>query len=161
MKEMLIKMLKGVLIIHKFGFQIFAKAWEYRDFPMFAIPICIIGAIVILFVALIDLGIIVSLRKISIVMRTMAIRTKTDFGIAIGKEGDNKHYTAQYMIAQIFPKYHPKEYTVYFKYRGKKFEVDDDWTHKNYEVGEKIPLRVTERINSKGKVLSRRIELAE
>lgn len=161
MKETLMKVLKVVAIIHKVGFEMLTKAWEFRDFLGFAIPLAVVGAIVITLITLIDIGIIIALWKLSIVMRTMAIRRKKAFGIVIGKEGDNNHYTMQYMIAQIFPNYHPKEYTVYFEYKGKKLEVDDDWTHENYEIGEEIPLIVTERINGKGKVLKRRVELAE
>lgn len=98
-----------------------------------------------------------------IVIRTKEIREKMVEGVVTEKEHQKEHFKVIYNVALNMPitTYTDEEYNVYVEYDGLEAVFDNKKLYKRTKKNKKIDLLLVERIDRRGRVIKRTLELPE
>lgn len=98
-----------------------------------------------------------------IVIRTKEIREKIVEGVVTEKEHEKEHWNVTYNVALKIPikTYTDEEYNVYVEYDGLEAVFDNKKLYKRTKKNKKIDLLLVERIDRRGRVIKRTLELPE
>ncbi len=155
--------------IHKKSFEM------VLDFPTYceddgagiAILIAFLGIVNILILLFLEFlviyGIYTLFHWLAIVIRTKEIREKIVEGVVTEKEHEKEHYNVTYNVVFKMPMstYTAEEYNVYVEYDGIEEVFDNKKLYKKTKKNKKIDLLLVERIDRRGRVIKRTLELPE
>lgn len=158
-----------VVFIHEELFEIVLDLPTYckDDGVGFAILWAFVGIVGILILLFLDFlviyGIYALFHWLVIVIRTKEIREKIVEGVVTEKEHEKEHWNMTYNVALKMPitTYTDEEYNVYVEYDGLEAVFDDKKLYKKTKKNKKIDLLLVERIDRKGRVIKRTLELPE
>ena len=103
----------------------------------------------------------VTIRRISIVLRTKEIRKEPVTGKVTGKLYVKEHTTYIWTKNASIPLVHAEEYWVNLSYNGITKVIENKEIFAQYEEGQEIPLVLIKKLSRKGKTLEATLELPE
>ena len=108
-------------------------------------------------------GIYTLFHWLVIVIRTKEIREKLVEGVVTGKEHEKEHLNVTYNVVLKMPMatFTDEEYNVYVEYDGLEEVFDNKKLYQKTKKNQKIALLLVERIDRRGRVIKRTLELPE